>query len=304
MIIEGDFDVEEVEVDVKEQKKSVSFQESESKEASSPKLESPKRLRRRSEPHLSTPVSHKRTLSGDAIKKLSFSLAAPEPVHHTPWFSPRSMHQGKEPVKKEILRAKDAPVVRALWSIEEKKQSEILNRLIEGDVLTKISRTNCSLLKRWFSLSKDGSQLLWEKPWEARCRKNKAGALLTKEPRSRDLASVVRVTYGTLPQRVVAKNPALTDCVPWLCFTLELALTTKDLSQPEIIGIICADEQQLNLWLQGISQHCPATRKNQYSLGKILWQRMKLKLRSGPSKKKGLMYYLFRIYLLFFLFFF
>jgi len=85
---------------------------------------------------------------------------------------------------------------------------------------------------------------------------------------------------------MVDKNPALVNETPWLCFTIEFAPELEDIPLPELLGFVCLNEEQLDLWLTGLSEHTPVSRLTYFPLPRILWRRMKLKLAYGPIQDR------------------
>jgi len=83
---------------------------------------------------------------------------------------------------------------------------------------------------------------------------------------------------------MTGKNPALAHCVPWLCFTLEFAPEYEDIRLPELLGFVCPNEEQVDLWLTGLSEHSPVSRLTYFPLPRVLWRRMKIKLAHGPVR--------------------
>jgi len=152
--------------------------------------------------------------------------------------------------------------------------------MMKGTSLFLIDQFQCKPHLRLFSVSDDGSELWWEKDWESTLERTTG----LNRKKKRSLATVVRIVYGPFRSWMVQKNPALRNCVPWLCFTLELAPEFEDIRLPELLGFVCKDEQELDVWLTGLSELSPASRLTFIPYPRILWKRLKLKLVHGPRK--------------------
>jgi len=141
----------------------------------------------------------------------------------------------------------------------------------------------CKPHQRVFYVSEDGSELCWEKDWESKLQQTTGISFQSKKKR-RSMATVVRIVYGPFRNWMVQKNPTLKHCIPWLCFTLEFAPEFEDIKLPELLGFVCKSEQELDIWLTGLSELSPASRLTYLPYPRLLWRRLKLKLMYGPVK--------------------
>jgi len=204
--------------------------------------------------------------------------------HHTPWFSTRSVTVRRDkPTKGLLKKTTNAPKeVKLFQRLQEKKQDR-LAKMIEGAPLFLIDQFLCKPHLRFFSVSEDGGELCWEKDWETKLQQ-KTGIRFESRKKRRSLATVVRIVYGPFRKWMVQKNPTLRHCIPWLCFTLEFAPEYEDIKLPELLGFVCKNEEELDIWLTGLSEHSPASRLTYLPYPRLLWRRLKLKLAHGPKK--------------------
>jgi len=214
-------------------------------------------------------------------------------THHTPWFSPRSLG-AKEKSVKSVLRCQGSEKEKLYFKRLNEKKVARFEKMRQGASMTFIDQYLCKPHRRYFYISSDGAELCWEKHWERKLH-SRIGFKFPLKKKKRPLATVVRIVYGPFRKWMVAKNPTLSSYIPWLCFTLELAVELEDIPVPELLGFVCSNEEQLDTWLTGLSEHCPVSRYTYFPYPRILWRRMKIKIAHGPAqsapfpliKKKG-----------------
>jgi len=202
--------------------------------------------------------------------------------HHTPWFSARSLETKEKPVKGLLKKVMSPREKSRFLRLQDQKQLR-LQKLTEGTSIFLIDQFLCKPHQRWFHLSDDGAELCWEKEWESKLHK-KTGFKFPSKKKKRSLATVVRIVYGPFRKWMTAKNPNLAHCIPWLCFTLEFAPEYEDIRLPELLGFVCANEEEVDLWLTGLSEHSPVSRLTYFPHPRVLWRRMKIKLSHGPIR--------------------
>jgi len=201
------------------------------------------------------------------------------PAVASPPVSPKGK---KEKEAKSVLRARTSSREQRDFSRQHERKLERVVQMTKGGSLILIDQNLCKPHRRWFRLSEDGTELCWEKEWEMKLKKKAALKLLARKATKRSLATVVRIVYGPFRRWMRDKNPAIAKYTPWLCFTLEFAPELEDIQLPELIGVVCNNEKELDIWLAGLSEHSPVSRLTYFPLSRILWRRMKLKLIHGP----------------------
>lgn len=178
---------------------------------------------------------------------------------------------GLKTVKGIITRMADSEDMERTYStIQKRAESLHLAKLRSGALLTRLSKHG-QLEERWFSLSADGSELQWTRPW-ANTFRNKKGVtnFLIPEPKKRLLTEAVSIYFGFDHPRSNFQYYLPLHIPPWLCVTILFRRSHLDVLTA--FDLIFPSTELLEVWLLGIQDQMVM---NYYHLSRpqIKWRR-------------------------------
>eukprot|EP00462_Mataza_sp_D1_P007786 CAMPEP_0175124250 /NCGR_PEP_ID=MMETSP0087-20121206/2680_1 /TAXON_ID=136419 /ORGANISM="Unknown Unknown, Strain D1" /LENGTH=816 /DNA_ID=CAMNT_0016406003 /DNA_START=90 /DNA_END=2540 /DNA_ORIENTATION=+ len=185
-----------------------------------------------------------------------------------------SQRQASIPLKSilKVVDEEQAKFTRSAILSEQNKAASWAKRLQKGDNLKKISGFG-EVEERWFSLSKDGSDLVWEKQWQKKYRNKKTGFTnrFIPDPRKKPLAEAEFIHFGFDHERSKFQFYLPAHIPPWLCFSI--VFKPAALEQQVCLDIICKDEAQLETWLFGL-QASMVLHHDALSRAQLRWKRV------------------------------
>lgn len=195
-----------------------------------------------------------------------------EPVVEEPPPADKSSRASKSGILRRTASHSSQSVELTLNTFQN-NSDRLLSDIGQGCFLRKRNRHG-KLARRWFSLSEDGSELVWSKakptkPSSARSGKTKSifGKLSGKKKMY--LANVAGLVYG---------SPGYPTEIPWLCFTMQF-------HNDRALHIMCDNEAVVDAWFLGLQALVPLSKYN-ITRGRQLWYRMRWKLQIKAVRAK------------------